>query len=241
MISTFGSPPALRTSHAASTIARTCIAYRPGLHDPEPHAAQPEHRVRLVQLSHLREHAAPARRRPRRAPRPSATSTDELGQVGQELVQRRVEQPHGHRQPVHRAEDPDEVAALQRQQHVVGGLLLLGGLREDHLLHGRHALLARGTCARSGTGRSPRRRARARSSTGRACRRSRAPAAGGGRRRAPSAARTPARSAARGLRVARPRLLQHRLRQRQLPHEHVAGEAVDRDRVALAHGGAVRA
>ena len=52
------------------------------------------------------------------SPRASATATrtDELGEVGQELVQRRVEQPDGDRQAVHRLEDADEVLALQRQQ-----------------------------------------------------------------------------------------------------------------------------
>ena len=66
----------------------------------------------------------------------------ELDLVGQELVQRRVEQAHRDRQPAHRREDADEVAPLQRQQHVVGGLLLVGGLGEDHLAHGEHAFLA---------------------------------------------------------------------------------------------------
>ena len=42
----------------------------------------------------------------------------ELGQVGQELVQRRVEQPDRGRQPVHGLEDLHEVAALQRLQRV---------------------------------------------------------------------------------------------------------------------------
>ena len=41
---------------------------------------------------------------------------DLLVAVGQELVERRVEQPDRDRQPVHRAEDPDEVAALHRQE-----------------------------------------------------------------------------------------------------------------------------
>ena len=66
----------------------------------------------------------------------------ELDLVRQELVQRRVEQPDGDREPVHRREDADEVVALQRQERVVGLLLLLVGLGEDHLAHREHALLA---------------------------------------------------------------------------------------------------
>ena len=46
----------------------------------------------------------------------------QLGEVGQELVQGRVEQPDGHRQAVHRGEDPDEVLALERQQRRQRGL-----------------------------------------------------------------------------------------------------------------------
>ena len=42
----------------------------------------------------------------------------QLGAVRQELVQRRVEQPDVHRQPVHRLQQLDEVLALQRQQRV---------------------------------------------------------------------------------------------------------------------------
>ena len=39
-------------------------------------------------------------------------------------------------------EDPHEIVALQRQQGVVGDLLLRGALREDHLAHREDALLA---------------------------------------------------------------------------------------------------
>jgi hypothetical protein len=38
----------------------------------------------------------------------------QFGDVGQELVQGRVEQPDRHRQPVHGLEDADEVLALER-------------------------------------------------------------------------------------------------------------------------------
>ena len=64
-----------------------------------------------------------------------------LGVVGQELVQRRVEQADGHRQALHRPEDAVEVLALERQQ--LGQVLLaLGGVgRHDHVAHVRQALL----------------------------------------------------------------------------------------------------
>ena len=71
-----------------------------GIEDPQPHAARAEHRVDLLQ-------------------RPRAVALRALGQVvgiGQELVQRRVEQADGDRQALHRLEDPLEVALLQRQR-----------------------------------------------------------------------------------------------------------------------------
>ena len=46
-------------------------------------------------------------------------------ELGQELVQRRVEQPDRHRQAVHRFEDRFEVALLERQQGLERGLSLL--------------------------------------------------------------------------------------------------------------------
>jgi hypothetical protein len=65
----------------------------------------------------------------------------QLDLVGQELMQRRVSSRTGDRLAIHRLKDPDEVVALQRQQDVVGGLLLLGGVGEDHPPHRRHPLL----------------------------------------------------------------------------------------------------
>ena len=59
----------------------------------------------------------------------------EVGLVGQELVQRRVDQPDGDRQPVHLAKDPGEVLALhgqQRRQRRVPALVVLG---DDQPLH----------------------------------------------------------------------------------------------------------
>ncbi len=60
--------------------------------------------------------------------------------VGQELVQRRVEQPDGDRIALHRAEDRLEVGPLHRQQ--LGQRALAPGLvgRDDHLAHRREPL-----------------------------------------------------------------------------------------------------
>ncbi len=103
-------------------------------HQAQPHAAQAEHRVLLVQ-------PADGGQQPQvglvRVPLGLGDGDPhrEVGEVGQELVQRRVEQPHGHRQPVHRLEDLQEVLLLQRRERVEGGLLALVVLGEDQLLH----------------------------------------------------------------------------------------------------------
>ena len=49
-------------------------------------------------------------------------------------MQRRVEQPDGHRQPVHGLEELDEVVALQRHQRRQGRLARLGVVGEDQAL-----------------------------------------------------------------------------------------------------------
>ena len=88
-----------------------------GDHQPEADAAQAEHRVLLAQrldgaqqllrLDVLRIVGGDAGRL-------HARHLDEhLGVVGQELVQRRVDQPDDDRQAVHRLEDAVEVALLE--------------------------------------------------------------------------------------------------------------------------------
>ena len=62
------------------------------------------------------------------------------GLLGQELVQRRVEQADGHRQAVHDPEELDEVGALHRQELVERRLPLGVGVGEDHLAHHRDPL-----------------------------------------------------------------------------------------------------
>ena len=76
MISGCGSPPASIRSAAASRIARACMANSPGIDDAEPHAAQAEHRVLLVQPLDRARAACGARflRWPRSSA--SATSTE---------------------------------------------------------------------------------------------------------------------------------------------------------------------
>ena len=116
---------------------------QPGDDQDEPDAAQAQHGVLLVQAAHRVEQLAVllgglvARQR---------HLDRQVGEVGQELVQRRVDQPDGHRQAVHRVEDLHEVAALQRLERVQRGLparLVLGqdepldelaALAEEHVL-----------------------------------------------------------------------------------------------------------
>ena len=71
-----------------------------------------------------------------RAPR----ATEQLLDVGKELVQRRVEQPDGDGQAVHRLEDALEVAALQLLELLERGVLLGFGVGEDEPLHERQAV-----------------------------------------------------------------------------------------------------
>ena len=80
---------------------------RPDLHlvdlgpfEPEAAAARPEHRVRLTQSHDPLAHCPVLH----------------LGGVGQELVQRRVEQPDRDGQARHCREDPLEVGLLHRQE-----------------------------------------------------------------------------------------------------------------------------
>ena len=106
---------------------------QPGDGDAEAHAAQAEHRVLLVQPVHGEQQQRVgvvllARRLGH------GDLDRQLGEVGQELVQRRVEQAHGDGQAVHRLEDLDEVGALQRQQLVEDDLPLLVALGQDEAL-----------------------------------------------------------------------------------------------------------
>ena len=104
--------------------------------------------------------AAPQRLE-RRRPAASATAASSASLVRQELVQRRVEQADGHRQPGHDLEELDEVGALHRQdlgrarrcRPSASSARIISRIGDD-------AVGARRTCARCGTGRCPRRRTR---------------------------------------------------------------------------------
>ena len=205
---------------------------------PEPDAAQPEHRVLLVQPPHvLEQHAVVLGCSLRRGRVLGERDLDrQLGEVGQELVQRRVDQPDRDRQAVHRLEDLDEVLALQRQQRLERALWLSSS----------SATISRSTSSR----RSPRnmcsvrhspmpwapnRRARAESSGVSALARTRS-------RRAPSAwamiRPTAATRSSSSFSPSKWRTTTD-VGHRHLAGEHLAGGPVDRDHVALADGLAV--
>ncbi len=93
--------------------------------EPEPAAARPQHRVRLA------ERPDPARHLLR------------LGflERRQELVQRRVEQADGDRQPGHGREDPLEVGLLEGEQPLQLTAALVLGSSQDHCAHERQPAL----------------------------------------------------------------------------------------------------
>ena len=92
---------------------------------PEPAAARAEHRVRLLELLDPFPHLLRS-----------------FFRRGQELVQRRVEQPDRDRESRHRLEDPLEVGLLHRQQPVERAAAALLVARHDHLLHDGQPLVA---------------------------------------------------------------------------------------------------
>ncbi|HTG49727.1 MAG TPA: PEP-utilizing enzyme, partial [Gemmatimonadales bacterium] len=127
----FGHHPALAGRDRAGSLED-----RPHLHggdlgidDPQPAAAEPEHRVDLVQsvndgLQGVHRDAELAGQR-----------LDLGALLGQEFVQRRVQQPDGDRKALHRAEDGLEVRALHRQEVGERALAADGVRGDDHLPH----------------------------------------------------------------------------------------------------------
>ena len=104
--------PRFWQSIAASMIARTCISRISGYVIAQAASAMTQHRVRFVQLLHATRHGL-------------GRDPDFLRQlpllrriVRHEFVQRRIDQPDGHRKSVHGLENPDEVAPLEWQQLV---------------------------------------------------------------------------------------------------------------------------
>ena len=94
-------------------------------------------RVPSIGFASRQRCAAASSVRPSASSSPLASRDEQLLDVGEELVQRRVEQPDGDGQAVHRLEDALEVGALQLLELVERGVLLgrVGG--EDEPLHER--------------------------------------------------------------------------------------------------------
>ena len=111
MISTCGSPPACLRAKRGFEDRLRLHAVQTGLEDAEAHSACAEHRVGLTPLLRGGEqHATFVVELAERV------LHEQLLDVGEELVQRRVEQPDGDGQPVHRLEDALEVGALELGQ-----------------------------------------------------------------------------------------------------------------------------
>ena len=115
---------------------------RAGLHvvdlghgDAQPHAAHPQHGVELGQGLDPAGHVG------QRQVQRFGQLAHPLAVMGQELVQGGVEQADRDGQPGHDAKQRDEVAALHRQQPVQRQAPVLGAVGEDHLAHGRQALV----------------------------------------------------------------------------------------------------
>ena len=196
---------------------------------------RPEHRVLLV---HPADRGQQHRRRgpgPRRVASATATFDRELLQRRQELVQRRVDQPDGHRQPVHRrGRCSTKSARCSGSSAASAASPLLVGARPGSAAR-RARGGRRGTCARCGTGRCPRRRSAGPGPRPRRCRRWSAPPAaaacrrapGAGVRRRPAGRRLGGRASPSKYRTTGGRLHRH------LAEVDPAGGAVDRDDVAL--------
>ena len=103
MISTIGCPPATLRGDRGLDERAHLHAVELGLEDAEPHAARAEHRVGLPPVLAPRASSV----RPASSSSPLRVAHEQLLDVGEELVQRRVEQAHGDGQAVHRLEDPD--------------------------------------------------------------------------------------------------------------------------------------
>ena len=116
MISARGSPPALLRSAAASAIARTCIANRPGMTRPSRTPRRPS----IGFCSCSRCTACSSRRsfssRPRRAPRRRATRTDSSVRSGRNSCSGGSSSRTVTGRPSIASKMLDEVLALQRQQ-----------------------------------------------------------------------------------------------------------------------------
>ena len=127
----------MATRAAAASINAHLHRVETGLHHAEADAARAEHRVELV----------PGPRRVVEVAllggEPGGGLLDrELLDVREELVERRIEQPHGDGQPVHRFEDLLEVGLLHDAQLLERGHFFLRRVGEDHAAHDRQPVLA---------------------------------------------------------------------------------------------------
>ena len=103
---------------------------------PKPHPSSTQHGVVLVPLFGRLE------QRLLLGVEPDGRLLDgELTGVGEELVQRWVEEAHRHREPVHRLEDLDEVGTLGDSELLERGVLGRGVLGQDHPTHDGEAVL----------------------------------------------------------------------------------------------------
>ena len=116
-------------------------------------------RVPSIGLASRHSCAAASSRRPSASSSPLASRTSELLDVGEELVQRRVEQADGDGQAVHRLEDALEVGRAAASRAPRARSSSSTGL-SARITAARAAGGRRGTCARCGRGRCPRRRTR---------------------------------------------------------------------------------
>ena len=127
---------------AASAMARTCSANRPGVSSPSRTPRSPS----IGFDSCSRSTAASSLRSASTCCAGLAAGLGQrdldrqFGAVRQELVQRRVQQPDVHRQPVHRVQQLGEVLALQRQQRGQRVVALVGGTGQDDPLDQRPAV-----------------------------------------------------------------------------------------------------
>ena len=123
--------PSFFTRHAASKIARACIAVISGYTIPKPAAAMAEHRVGFFEL------LDPAFHRFHGGVGHVRQLVGEFGlfvqmMLREELVQRRIQQANRHRPIAHRPEQRGEVVPLERQQLRQGLRAGFFRFRENH-------------------------------------------------------------------------------------------------------------
>ena len=107
-----------------------------GIEDPQPAAARAEHRVLLVDLLDPRERLLELLEVVGALDPRALDLRAQVRQVLEELVQRRVEQPDRHRQPLHRLEQALEVLLLVGQQlgqRLAPAVLVVGHDHRPHL------------------------------------------------------------------------------------------------------------